>query len=81
MIFYFLRQFTELSLAEIGKYFCYDHATVISACNTVDGLIRFNGYSNKTCVMAGRIDFEIKSFDIKKQDKFMEQWVLSMGTL
>jgi len=79
VIMYFMNKNTGLSLRMIGDYFNRDHATTIHSVRTVTNLIQMNGFAGKTNIMAGRIDFNIQQFDVKKDADIFDRWVTSMA--
>ena len=81
VIMYFMKQRTGFSLKTIAGYFGKDHATVLHALKTIAGLIQMNGLACKTNIMAGRIDFNIRQFDLKKDAESFDKWTLSIAQL
>ena len=79
IIMYFMVKLTNLVGREIGWYFNQDHATVIHASKAVENMIKYNGLGVKTSIMAGRIDFNMRQFHIRKDAESFDKWTLSIG--
>ena len=78
VIMYFMKQHTGFSLKTIAGYFGKDHATVLHALRTIAGLIQMNGLACKTNIMAGRINFNMRQFHIRKDAESFDKWTLSI---
>ena len=52
---YYVRQYTSLSLSEIGRMVGKDHATVLHSIRTVNDLIEMNGYRTTATQIKKRI--------------------------
>ena len=59
-IFYFARQHTKLSHAAIGMYYGRDHSSVIHGVRLIKGLIKYNGFGEKTTVIADGINEQLE---------------------
>jgi chromosomal replication initiation ATPase DnaA len=74
VIMYFMTKFTGFCQRQIGNYFGKDHATTLYAVREIGNLIQVNGFAEKTNIMAGRINFNIRQFDVRKDAESFERW-------
>ena len=70
-IYYFLRDMTDMTFAEIGWVFKQSHSNVICSINTLDDLITVNGYYRRYASMKFMIQQKIGVDDLDK-------WTLSI---
>lgn len=73
VIFYFLREYTRLSLEDIGERFGRCHATVLYGHRTVNNLIEWNGYRNEIMRIRNKIEYALRTDSI--------EWVNHIGSL
>ena len=59
-IFYFARRHTKLGYRAIGKYYGKDHASVIHGENLIKSMIKYNGFGEKSTVIAENINKQLE---------------------